>query len=246
MIQYGDAYQYNPVTVANFALSQFAKNQPKPPSTPFWAAAQKLIVMQGYDGALRYGFEFKHYALDKTYGPGWASGMAQGLSLAVWSRAYLVSKDKRYIKAGEKALAFLDAPVQFGGPRTSMAYLDKSLSGYVFYEEYIGDKGIYTLNGFMFTLLGLHDWCENIKSDKACSMFKDGMRTLVKILPYYDFGGFSSYDLTHVTFKHNEPHYAIRYHSAHVYLLRALYSITKEETLNKYAQRWAAGGMKPK
>lgn len=240
-IAYGDGYQYNPVTLSNYGLGQFGKNLPNKPGIQFWRSVDKLIAMQGFDGALRYGFTFQHYALKKAYPAGWASGMAQGLSLSMFSRAYLFSKDEKYREAGEKALAFLDAPVSLGGPKTSMAGLDPSLSNYIFFEEYIGDKGIYTVNGFMFTLLGLYDWCHNMDSKKACSIFDDGVKTLVKILPYYDFGGFSSYDLTHITYGRPVPHYALRYHSTHIYLLRALYSVTNEETLNKYAVRWNAG-----
>ncbi|QCI13294.1 hypothetical protein E6B08_18825 [Pseudomonas putida] len=242
-VLYESQYQYNPITISNFALYEYGKNLPERPTNKFWAATNKLMSMQGFDGSFRYGFSFKHYALSKSYPVGWSSGMAQGLAMSVLARAYTFDKRQDYLDAGNKALDFLMVPVSHGGPLSSMAGLDPSLNNYIFFEEYIGDRGIYTLNGYMFTLIGLYDWWSVTGSEKAHEAFQEGMKTLVKILPYYDFGGSSSYDLTFRTYGREKPHYNIRYHSTHIYLLNNLYSITKNKTLKEFSEHWNPTGL---
>lgn len=238
MVRYGTEFQYNPVTVSNYALHEYGRSLPGKPNAQFWKAVDKLLEMQGADGALRYDFPFHHYAMTTTYPRGWVSGMAQGLTLSVLARAYDADKNQKYIDAGNKALAFLNTTEDKGGPRSSMATLDPSLKNYIFFEEYIGDKNIYTLNGFIFTILGLYDWADITGNDLADDLFDESMETLVKILPYYDFGGASSYDLTFITYKRPRPTFNPRYHSLHSALLHNLYSITGEKKLKEYENRW--------
>src|SRR5690606_31275466 len=120
-------------------------------------------------------------------------------SLSVFSRAYLITNEQKYLQAGNKALKFLNVPKESGGPRTTLADLHPSLKGRLFYMEYPTDPTVYTLNGFMFTLIGLYDWWKTTGNSDARFQFYDGMETLLKILPYYDLGTFTSYDLSYIT-----------------------------------------------
>lgn len=239
MVLYGQNFEYNPVTISQYALSVYGANLPSPPPKQFWRAVDKLISMQSIEGAFRYSFQYRHYLLKKPYPPGWISGMAQGNVLSVLARAYNADKRPDLLEAGNKALRFLTVPIEHGGPLTSMKYLDESLDGYLFFEEYVGgDKDIYTLNGYMFTLLGIYDWWQVTDSKEAKYLFDQGIRTLEKILPYFDFGGFSAYDLGHITYGKEIPHAPIRYHATHLSLLNCLHSVTHSETLKKYADYW--------
>lgn len=239
MIKYGDTFQYNPVTLSHYALSVYGSTLPGKPNKNFWIAVNKLVSIQSLEGAFRYNFSYRHYLLKKAYPPGWISGMAQGNALSVLARAYSASKRPDIFDAGNKALRFLTVPIEHGGPLTSMKDLDESLDGYLFFEEYVGDgKAIYTLNGYMFTLLGIYDWWQVTDSKEAKYLFNEGIRTLEKILPYYDFGGFSAYDLGHITYEKEIPHAPLRYHATHLSLLNCLYSITYSPTLKKYAEHW--------
>lgn len=238
MVLFGTEYQYNPITISHYALSEYGSTLPGKPGKTFWNGVNKLLSMQSFEGAFRYNFPFHHYALGKTYPPGWVSGMAQGTALSVLARAYHADQRADLLEAGNKALHFLTVPIDHGGPFTSMKDLDKSLDGYIFFEEYVGDKNIYTLNGYMFTLLGLYDWWQVTGSEEAEDLFKRGIRTLDKILPYYDFGGFSAYDLTHITFNRKIPHGPLRYHATHISLLNCLYSVTGDKTLKDFADHW--------
>lgn len=238
MVLFGTEYHYNPITVSHYAFSEYGSTLPGKPGKTFWNAVDKLMSMQSLEGAFRYDFRFKHYALKKPYPPGWVSGMAQGTVLSVYARAYNADPRPEILQAGNDALRFLTVPTEHGGPFTTMAGLDPSLKDYIFFEEYIGDKNIYTLNGYMFTLLGLYDWWIVTKSEDAKELFNGGIRTLEKILPYYDFGGFSAYDLAHITYHRKIPHAPLRYHSTHLSLLNCLYSVTNSRILRKYADHW--------
>jgi hypothetical protein len=167
--------------------------------------------------------------------------MAQGNVLSVFARALQLRDDPKYKEAGELAFANLMTLVKDGGARTSMADLDPSLEKYVFFPEYPNTPIDYTLNGYMFTLLGVYDWSTvDSKSKKQASVaFHDGMKTLNKILPYYDVDGFSTYDLGHIILN-LPPYVAPSYLGIHVYLLHALDSISSSDTLKIYEKKWSA------
>jgi len=245
MVKYGQTFEYNPVTIAQYFLTAHGQRVNGGTTMSLDSAMAKLLEMQGADGAFRYNFPWKHYTMDKPYEPGWISGMAQGNALSAIARAYTESPSPTLLQAGNKAVAFLMIPASGGGPRTDLRHLDPSLKNYVFFMEYVTDPPVYTLNGFMFTLLGLYDWWQATGSTDAEDLFKEGIKTLEKILPYYDFGGMSCYDLSYFTVQRDTykkkglPHMAARYHAVHITQLRALYSVTHNSVLLRYATLWA-------
>ncbi|MFC7373078.1 D-glucuronyl C5-epimerase family protein [Fictibacillus iocasae] len=65
-----------------------------------------------------------------------------------------------------------------------------------------------------------------------------GLVALKKILPKYDIGGFTSYDLSHLTMK-QQPHVVPMYHAIHIFQMHALYTISNDKTYLTYYRRWA-------
>lgn len=246
MIKYDQDYHYNPVFIAQYALSMYGKHlQGENTIKAFKAAVERLLLMQDKVGAFRYPFAFEYYLTGEVYKPGWVSGMAQGQALSVLARAYHLTKDRKYLKAGNAALKFLLIPVEKGGVMSTLKDLHPSLKHYITFEEYRSKPSSYTLNGFMFTLLGLYDWWqinpkEIVGSHKlAKQYFERGINTLKHILPYYDIGGFTAYDLGHIIYK-VEPNIGIHYHMVHIYLLHALHSITDDLWLNYFRRIWSS------
>lgn len=245
MVKYGEEFYYNPVTVSQYALALYGKYLDNPDlSQQFLDSVDRLILLQDDIGAFRYEFNWRYYLNGEIFQPGWVSGMAQGQALSVLARAYLLSGEEKYLKAGRKALDFLVTPVSEGGTMYSMRDLHPSLDNYIIFEEYIAEPASYTLNGFMFTLLGLYDWSmvANAKGEdkvRAKYYFDEGIKTLKKILPYYDIGGMSTYDLGYITYG-AKPHVSATYHAVHIQLLHALYAVTSEEVLHQYEQLWTA------
>jgi hypothetical protein len=240
LVKYNGKFEYNPVTVTQYGLTRYSQNQ----NDAVIKAADKLMSMQRADGAFTYDFAYDDYWVGgATYKPGWTSGMAQGQALSLFARAYKLTLDHRYLEAGEKALAFLQVPFP-KGPMTSLYSLDPSLAGYSFIAEYPNNPQCYTLNGNIFALIGLYDWAKETGSKTADKLFKDGALTLSKILPYYDIGALSSYDICYVTRAIPEPYLAIKpliipgYQGFHVELLAVMYDITGNKIFDEYAKKF--------
>jgi len=75
------------------------------------------------------------------------------------------------------------------------------------------------------------------KKNTAEKYFDLGIKSLVKVLPYYDIGGFSAYDLGYLIYD-KEPHIGIGYHSVHIYLLHILHELTGERELQVFENLW--------
>lgn len=243
MVFQAGAFHYSPGTVAIAALAEHGRYKISGDSKKFFSMAEKLLTLMGEDGALRYPYPYRHYTSTQALAVGWTSGMDQGMALSVFSRAYLVSKDRKWIDAGSRALRFLQTPYPHG-PSSNLGDLDSSLAQRTFFLEYPTQPHSYTLNGYMFTLLGLYDWAAITKTQQAEQLFIDGVDTLVRVLPYYDIGTFSAYDLSYIThsklpyLQPRKPHIAPRYHAIHIAQLRALHSVSKREELKSTAERW--------
>lgn len=237
-IKYGKEYYYNPVTLSQYALSEYGRALKDGEYSQFNIAIGKLLSMQSADGAFRYNFHFRHYTNKSAYEEGWVSGMAQGQVLSVLARKYMMDGGEEIREAGNTALDFLRVPASEGGPFTTLKDLDESLSDYIFFQEYVTDPNVYTLNGFMFTLLGLYDWHKATGSDDAWELYTGGLDTLEKILPYYDLGHLSAYDLSYITHNRKKPHLSAGYHAIHIQLLKALYSVTINQSVKKHMEMW--------
>lgn len=243
MVFQAGRFNYSAGTVAIAALAEHGRYTVSGDSTKFFIMANKLLTLMSPDGALRYSYPYRHYTSTQFLAKGWTSGMDQGMALSVYARAYELTKDDKWLKAGDLALKFLETPYP-NGPRSNMGYLDKSLSDRVFYLEYPTEPNVYTLNGYMFTLLGLYDWATVAKSKEAKKSFDDALATLDHILPYYDMGSFTAYDLSYIThsklpyLEPRKPHLVPRYHAIHIAQLRALYSVTGDKVLSDTAEKW--------
>jgi hypothetical protein len=129
------------------------------------------------------------------------------------------------------------------GPMTSLTELDPSLEDFIIFEEFTTSPASFTLNGFLFTLLGLYDWAA-LEPKAADGMFavarhyfECGLATAVYALPYYDLGGFSAYDLGHVL-DGGPPNIQVEYHAIHITLLHALNSIHPLPELAAFEAKW--------
>jgi hypothetical protein len=244
MVRYDTAYYYNPITMAQFGLAAHGRwltSHAEPDSAAFIRASEALLAMVSDDGALRYPFPFSFYFLDRVIPAGWVSGMAQGQALSLFTRAYAATHDPRYLAAGRLVLEFLTVPIEAGGPASSMHALDPSLRRFPTYELFPATPPSYTLNGFLFTLLGLYDWSVieplPVHRDQARRLFERALPTAERILPLYDIGGFSVYDLAFLTYD-TPPHVIARYHAVHIYLLHALHAVSSSPVLKMFECRW--------
>ncbi|PZC79397.1 hypothetical protein B5X24_HaOG216392 [Helicoverpa armigera] len=167
--------------------------------------------------------------------PGWHSAMSQGHAISLLSRAYYRSGDMTYLQAAKRALYLLDVPSHAGGVKAM--WMDK----HVWYEEYPTKPPLFVLNGFIYTLLGLYD-LHIIEGENSISlakkMFDDGMTSLKTLLPLFDTGSGSFYDLRHFTLGVSPNIARWDYHATHVNQLYLLAGLDNDPILINTAKRW--------
>jgi hypothetical protein len=237
LMWYEDAYYYNPAFVAEHALSLYGRYTRGEQTLPsLRKTVDRLLSLQDERGAFQYGFPYRY--MDAIFEPGWTSGLAQGYALSALARAVTVLGDSRYLDAGDRALEYLTTPVASGGVMDTMASLHGSLGDFIFFQEAVASPPTYVLNGYMFALLGLYDWSQVGGARASAQRYFDrGVLTLSNILPYYDLGAFSAYDLQHITYA-RLPHVAGDYHLMHIYQLHALASISDLPALSAFELAW--------
>jgi len=204
----------------------------------------------------------------KTLTPGWISAMGQGQAMSLVVRAYFLFGGSSYIKVLSQALKPYTVPSEKGGVRA--VFMNK----YVWYEEYPTTPSSFVLNGFIFSLIGLYDYKalledkfklnsteplpESIKQeflslhvdlDKdyklVSQLFEDGMTSLKAMLPLYDGGSRTFYDLRHFMLKTSPNVARWDYHLVHVNQLSLLKSMSNEPIFERYLKYWL-GYMKGK
>ncbi|PAV84382.1 hypothetical protein WR25_07819 [Diploscapter pachys] len=173
---------------------------------------------------------------------GWYSAMGQGHAISLLTRAYWTTKNESYLEACAKSLALFEKLSKDGGVKNQLWGID-------WCEEYPTNPGSFVLNGFMYSLLGLYDFSripsEEVSSvsvregiSKAALLWSKGLDSLLTLLPLYDTGSGSIYDLRHIGLK-SAPNLARwDYHAVHIYLLKWLVQITENQYLNEIADRW--------
>jgi heparosan-N-sulfate-glucuronate 5-epimerase len=165
--------------------------------------------------------------------PPWASAIAQGQIISVLCRGYSITGNNDYINLALKAARSFEISSSRGGVKTCIG--DES---YLFYEEYPSSTPSYVLNGFIFSLWGLYDLYLISKEKKVGELYRAGLKTLIWILPKYDFLSWSRYDL----YNFRIPNISnIFYTNLHIEQLKAMYIITKNKIFKKYTDRWIKG-----
>ncbi|XP_052715629.1 D-glucuronyl C5-epimerase B-like isoform X1 [Crassostrea angulata] len=173
---------------------------------------------------------------------GWYSAMGQGQAISLLVRAYVVSKDVKYIDAAGKALSVFDIPSYQGG------ITSKYLNTYEWYEEYPTSPSSFVLNGFMYSLIGLYDLRETATGkirEKASELFNRGMRTLKAMLLLFDSGTGTFYDLRHITAGLAPNRARWDYHKVHINQVQLLSEVDSDPLFTSTAERWK-GYMKGK
>ncbi|CAL8361862.1 D-glucuronyl C5-epimerase B [Gadus morhua] len=167
--------------------------------------------------------------------PGWYSAMAQGQAMSTLVRAYLLTRDQAYMAAALRATGpYKTASAQHG---VKAVFMNK----YDWYEEYPTTPSSFVLNGFIFSLLGLYDLSETAdekQGREAGLLFSRGMESLKAMLPLYDTGSGSIYDLRHFILG-TAPNLARwDYHTTHINQLQLLASIDNAAIFKDVVKRW--------
>ncbi len=136
------------------------------------------------------------------------SAMTQGEGISVLVRAFLITKEQKFLDAAGRAL------------RPMQKTLDKEGTCWIVPEGFIleevpteGYRSV--LNGWIFALFGLYDYLLIEDSSEVRNILEGSLSALVALLPSYDAGYWSYYDLS--------GHLASPfYHRLHIAQLEAL------------------------
>ena len=102
-------------------------------------------------------------------------------------------------------------------------------------QEYQGEQSQHVLNGFEFALLGLHDLAD--RSDTARDLWNAGVASLVARIGVYDIP--SARTQLYAALNGGRLQVAgTGYQHWHAILTRTLATLTGEQTLADYANRW--------
>jgi len=121
-----------------------------------------------------------------------------------------------------------ETPIEEGG------VLDVDNHACYWYEEFATRIRRHILNGFIYALIGLHDWYQAFGDSKAQQLFQKGLVTLKRHIHEYDTGFWVKYDLVICTMCNP------RYLRLHVRLLEAMFAITGDEEYEQIAKRWSS------
>lgn len=200
----------------------------------FYAACNYLVKNQDANGGWPIAVGRTLVPPDiLTLKPPWYSAMAQGQAMSLLVRAYLVTRQPPYLNTALKALALFKKSSSEGGIRTRFA--DK----FSWYEEYPTAKSSFVLNGFIYSLFGIYDVFKVSNDSDAKALFLDGILSLKHMLPLFDTGSGTVYDLRHFSIPSLPPNIARwDYHTTHISQLLYLNTIMPSKVFEITAQRW--------
>jgi heparosan-N-sulfate-glucuronate 5-epimerase len=219
----------------NFTLSQNENLE------QFFQAANWFVRTQdekgGWSIPVRRKFGADFYPVLE---PGWYSSMAQGHAISLLARAYALTKQSKYSDACSKALKTI---FDRSGEK-NMGVRAVFMNQYPWFEEYPTKPSTFVLNGFMYSLLGLYDVRKlgvPGAAEKAGKLYEEGVKSLIKMLPLYDTGSGTMYDLRHFTVPGIAPNLArLDYHVTHINQLLTFATIHEDPIFSATAERWIA------
>nr|CAG4646858.1 EOG090X0272 [Megafenestra aurita]SVE92256.1 EOG090X0272 [Megafenestra aurita] len=201
----------------------------------FYSSADWLVRHQDSSGGWPIGVKRKLAAGRADLDPGWYSAMGQGQAMSLLMRAFYRSGRRHYLEAALNGMKPFSKSSAEGGVR---AYF---MNQYPWYEEYPTIPPSFVLNGFIYSLIGLYDVISLAPQDQvgdAQLLFDQGMHSLKKLLPLFDTGSGTVYDLRHFTLGLAPNIARWDYHSTHINQLLLLSTIDSDSILTSVAERW--------
>lgn len=150
------------------------------------------------------------------------SSMAQGEGISLLIRAHIETNDERYLNSAKKAFEFMQVSLENKGVAV---YENEDIMFY----EYTNKPVI--LNGWIFSLWGIYDYCKYLQDDNAKKILDASLNTLKKKLPEYDMRYWSKYDI-------EKRVCSPFYHKLHIAQLRVMYDLFGDQIYKEYADKW--------
>lgn len=187
-----------------------------------WLEANAVVRS---DGAVVWQMNFDYFVGGLRLASPWISAHAQGLAISALVRGWRVFDRPRLLELLRGSVRIFSLTVAEQGIR--IAFNDEPL-----YTEVPGGPAPGILDGFMISLLGLHDLLVETEDREVKRLFDEGIAGLKKALPYWNYRDKWSWYSRHAYL--SPP----AYHCSHHLLLQTLSRLTGEPTFARYAALW--------
>jgi len=178
------------------------------------------------DGMWKHDFPMK--IIDKWLDSGWTSWQTQSLGAMGLVRA------GEYL--GEPGLkGFAESAIE-GAMESSE--LTVELNGWKIFRGYSGELVSCPLSSHLYTLMAIADLVEVRGTKKWRNLLKNAVEQTEKILPLYDLGNTTSFDLRHLFHPIGPKTSTPQYHSTHVMQLKWLEHKLDSDIVSETAKRW--------
>ena len=162
----------------------------------------------------------------------WQSAFSQSRAISILLRAYQRTGKDDYKNLAEKALNSFKYPVADGGVYSETKWGP-------FYEEYTADIPILVLNGHIFALFGLYDFCRVFPENNISkNLFNSGVQTVLNAIPDFDLGFWTRYNYCVADFYPSIDPATLTYQRLHIMQLRVMYSIFQDNYFDEVLQMW--------
>lgn len=202
-------FEYDPELIASYALMWYSDsllNKNADSEKNFISCSKWLMDNQKSDGSIPMllGRRYREETINK----GWISANVQGMVLSVFSRAYAVTGDESYIKAGDKALKYMtdnclkEYDADTNRNSKLLSYLTEE-GNFSYYEDISGQEAHFRLDTQLYVLIGLYDWkmidADDSNKELASKKFDEEVSMLSRTVALYDLNGYLSGDLMHIS-----------------------------------------------
>jgi uncharacterized protein YyaL (SSP411 family) len=176
-----------------------------------------------HDGTLFFPYRFDNRLKAKIRGETvlvkapWYSGMAQGQALSVFCRLYTLTRKEEYLSIARKVFRSFLVLERENGPW--FVHIDSNSNLWI--EECPVPVKATILNGFIYGIYGLYEYCQVTNDETAKILFQAAVTTIeTHIHRYRNKGNLSWYSLDnfHIT--------TPEYHQCHIDQLEMLYKMT--------------------
>lgn len=226
-------YVYFPISIGQLGLAvyhSYLKSKSEDDKQRFLKFCDWFADKKNYDIDEKLGIRWlTEVPLPAYKNPGpWQSAFSQSRGLSILSRGYQLTENEKFKTIAEEALKCFEISVDEGG---ITSFTDDG----PFYEEYTSSVPTLVLNGMIFALFGLYDFVRVFPDNqKAKKLFDDGIETVERILPKYDMGFWSRYNLCKADWYPEIDPATIQYQRLHIVQLKALYKITGKQIFKEY------------
>lgn len=230
--------QYNPNAIAQLALGYYDKILSSEDCRREFLTQAAYFINHGRiieDDVLLWEYNFPFENREYQEAP-WRSALAQGQGISVCLRAYVLTKNERYLEAAKRAFnSFRYLAREHPG-----GVLDDA-RGHVWLEEYIFKPPNHVLNGFIWALWGVRDYAVYFNDKYAWEIWHACLKTLEENLYHYDIGFWTSYDLAPLNGKEYPIMPAsVYYQNLHCIQMEAMHRLTGKHIFKHYTERWVS------